>query len=92
MSKEQSRQYEVVLFGATGYTGKLCAQHIQAKLPHDLKWAIAGRSRAKLEGLIGELQAIDGSRPPPGTYDTANRYLVCAALLTCTCRDRGVRT
>jgi hypothetical protein len=68
MTTEQSPQYEVVLFGATGYTGKLCAEHIHAKLPSDLRWAIAGRSRAKLEALRKELQSKDSSRALPGMF------------------------
>ncbi|OBT89764.1 hypothetical protein VE02_01350 [Pseudogymnoascus sp. 03VT05] len=65
MTTEQSPQYEVVLFGATGYTGKLCAEHIHAKLPSDLQWAIAGRSQAKLEALRNELRSKDSSRALP---------------------------
>jgi hypothetical protein len=66
MATEKSPQYEVVLFGATGYTGKLCAEHIHAKLPNDLRWAIAGRSQAKLEALRNEIQSKDSSRALPG--------------------------
>lgn len=66
MAEERFRQYEVVLFGATGYTGKLCAEYIHAKLPRDLRWAVAGRSRAKLEVLSTALSSIDDSRDPPG--------------------------
>ncbi|KFY56039.1 hypothetical protein V496_06810 [Pseudogymnoascus sp. VKM F-4515 (FW-2607)] len=65
MAAEQSPQYEVVLFGATGYTGKLCAEHIHANLPSDLRWAIAGRSQAKLESLRDELESKDSSRALP---------------------------
>ncbi|OBT44667.1 hypothetical protein VE00_04408 [Pseudogymnoascus sp. WSF 3629] len=65
MATEKSPQYEVVLFGATGYTGKLCAEHIHAKLPNDLRWAIAGRSQAKLEALRNEIQSKDSSRALP---------------------------
>ncbi|KFY37711.1 hypothetical protein V495_07010, partial [Pseudogymnoascus sp. VKM F-4514 (FW-929)] len=65
MTSERSPQYEVVLFGATGYTGKLCAEHIYSKLPSDLKWAIAGRSKAKLEAIRKELQSSGGSGALP---------------------------
>lgn len=43
-NKGKARQFEIILLGATGYTGKLTAQHITAALPTDLKWAIAGRN------------------------------------------------
>ena len=35
-----ARQYDLVVFGATGYTGKLTAEHIAKFLPTDLKWAV----------------------------------------------------
>jgi len=60
------RQYDIVVFGATGYTGKLTAEHIQTNLPTDLKWAIAGRSATKLEQLASELKRVNSDRLQPG--------------------------
>ena len=65
MSSSQSRQYELILLGATGYTGKLCAEYIVKNLPTDLKWAIAGRSNSKLCSLVRELEAYNQDRPQP---------------------------
>ena len=42
------RQYEVILYGATGFTGQLCAEYLGKSYP-DLRWAIAGRNKDKLE-------------------------------------------
>ena len=51
------RPYDVVLLGATGFTGGLTAERLAADGPDDLRWAIAGRDPAKLdrvrEGLAG---------------------------------------
>ncbi|MGZ3424397.1 MAG: saccharopine dehydrogenase family protein [Polyangiales bacterium] len=44
------RTYDLVLFGATGFTGKLVAEAI-AKRGKDLRWAIAGRNQQKLEAV-----------------------------------------
>ncbi|MFI5301101.1 MAG: saccharopine dehydrogenase family protein, partial [Polyangiales bacterium] len=44
-----SRPYEIVVFGATGFTGQLVAQYLAENAPRDLRWAIAGRNRGKLE-------------------------------------------
>jgi short subunit dehydrogenase-like uncharacterized protein len=54
-----ARPYDVVLFGATGFTGKLVAEYLakQARAGR-VKWAIAGRSRDKLEAVKREL-ALD---------------------------------
>jgi short subunit dehydrogenase-like uncharacterized protein len=44
-----------VLFGATGFTGALTAQYLARNAPSDLRWALAGRNRSKLERLRDEL-------------------------------------
>jgi short subunit dehydrogenase-like uncharacterized protein len=62
----KQRQYELILYGATGYTGKLCAEHITKELPTDLKWAIAGRDRTKLAALAEKLKSTNPDRTPPG--------------------------
>ena len=59
-------EYELILFGATGYTGKLCAEHITTHLPTDLRWALAGRSASKLSALAEELKAVNPNRSQPG--------------------------
>jgi short subunit dehydrogenase-like uncharacterized protein len=60
------REYDLVLLGATGYTGKLTAQYIVKSLPLDLKWAIAGRNEQKLQELVQSLEPKSTSRQPPG--------------------------
>ncbi|KAF2787170.1 hypothetical protein K505DRAFT_367589 [Melanomma pulvis-pyrius CBS 109.77] len=60
-----SRQYDLILLGATGYTGRFTAQHITASLPTDLKWAIAGRSRTKLAIIAEDLKKQNGDRIQP---------------------------
>lgn len=59
------RQYEIVLLGATGYTGRLTAEYIQGHVDTSLKWAIAGRNAAKLSNLVGELKHLNPDRPLP---------------------------
>lgn len=54
--KQEDREYDIVLVGATGYTGELTALAIAEQLPTNLKWAIAGRSQAKLEKLAAKLK------------------------------------
>ena len=51
------REFDVVVFGASGYTGKLVAEYIQSEYGENgsVKWAIAGRNREKLEGIRDEL-------------------------------------
>ncbi len=44
------RDFDLVLFGATGFTGRLVAEHL-ARSGDRPRWAIAGRTRGKLEEL-----------------------------------------
>ena len=59
------RVYDIVLLGATGYTGRLTAEYIQEHADTSLKWAIAGRNSAKLSNLAGELKHLNPDRPLP---------------------------
>lgn len=58
--KRSDRPYDIVLFGATGFVGTLTAEYLAAHAPADLRWAVAGRSREKLERLRERLGADVG--------------------------------
>ena len=47
----RDRPYDIVLFGATGFTGELTARYLAEHAPGDCRWALAGRSLPKLERL-----------------------------------------
>ena len=49
------RAYDVVLMGATGFTGGLTADYLAARMPADGRWALAGRDRSRLEELRDRL-------------------------------------
>jgi short subunit dehydrogenase-like uncharacterized protein len=63
-----TRPYELVLLGATGYTGRLTAEYIQEHVASDLIWAIAGRNEKRLLEIADELKKINPDRIQPGTY------------------------
>src|SRR5437764_40685 len=44
-------EHDVVVFGATGYTGALTAEYLAANAPETTRWALAGRNMDKLEAL-----------------------------------------
>lgn len=67
MSSSPPREYDIVLLGATGHTGKLCAEYITTSLPTDLKWAVAGRSYSKLSALIDGIKTLNPNRLQPGS-------------------------
>jgi short subunit dehydrogenase-like uncharacterized protein len=49
MSDDRDRDFDIVLFGATGFTGGLTADYLAEHAPAGLRWAIAGRNGDKLE-------------------------------------------
>jgi len=56
--EDQSRtSYDVVLFGATGFTGSLVAAYLAEHAPAAMRWALAGRSAAKLMAVRERLAA-----------------------------------
>ncbi|KAG4027194.1 hypothetical protein MFRU_032g00600 [Monilinia fructicola] len=59
------REYELVIFGATGYTGKFTAEHVATHLPTDLRWALAGRSSSKLEAVAAKCKTLSPDRLQP---------------------------
>ena len=47
-----SRDFDLVIFGATGFTGRLVAEYVATRASTaKTRWAIAGRNQAKLEAL-----------------------------------------
>src|SRR5436189_6110043 len=48
-----SSKFDIVVYGATGFTGQLVAEYLAAHYKDDagLKWAMAGRSKDKLASV-----------------------------------------
>ena len=53
----EQREFDVIVYGATGYTGRLVAEYINGEygVGGDLKWAMAGRSMDKLKSVRDEI-------------------------------------
>jgi short subunit dehydrogenase-like uncharacterized protein len=50
------REYDVVLYGASGFTGKQTVQYFAKHVnPDQVRWAIAGRNRQKLEAVKAQI-------------------------------------
>jgi short subunit dehydrogenase-like uncharacterized protein len=62
---EPGRQYDLVLFGATGFTGRLTAEYLAAHAPAEMRWALAGRNRSKLDAVAARLAAAEPEAPKP---------------------------
>ncbi|GAB3854476.1 saccharopine dehydrogenase NADP-binding domain-containing protein [Nocardioides maradonensis] len=53
------RPYDLVLLGATGFTGGLTAEYLAGHLPSGARLALAGRNPAKLEAVRARLSEIN---------------------------------
>jgi short subunit dehydrogenase-like uncharacterized protein len=74
------RSHDLVLFGATGYTGCLTAEYLARHAPPELDWAIAGRDSSRLEALAARLAHLSGGRRPAVLQADANDPASMTAL------------
>ncbi len=58
-----SRPYDIVVFGATGFTGALTAEYLATHAPPETRWALAGRNLSKLEQVRSRLGAGSAELP-----------------------------
>jgi short subunit dehydrogenase-like uncharacterized protein len=76
-----TRELDLILFGATGFTGQLVAAYVkQSAEAGGLRWAIAGRSRDKLEALALGVPIVVGDALDPA----AMRELAARTKVVCT--------
>ena len=76
-----SREFDVVVYGATGFTGRLVAEYLNTQYAgSDIKWAMAGRSQDKLESVRSEMGIssdipliVANSNAPSTLADMASR-------------------
>jgi len=54
------RSFDIIVWGATGFTGQLVAKYLSGK--KGFKWAIAGRNREKLDELVKS--SLETINPP----------------------------
>lgn len=67
-----NKEFDVIVYGATGYTGRLVAEYLskQYGTGRDLSWAMAGRNETKLAAVRDEIGAHKDT--PFVTADASN--------------------
>ncbi len=66
------RPLDLVVFGATGFVGRLTAEYLVRHAPREARIGLAGRSREKLEGIAADLGEPAASWPL-NVVDSADR-------------------
>jgi saccharopine dehydrogenase (NAD+, L-glutamate forming) len=84
--RHPDRDLDLVLFGATGFTGGLTADYLAAHAPAGLRWAIAGRNAEKLEAVRDRLGAdvevlVADADDPAALADVARRTRVVVTTI-----------
>lgn len=67
MAEPSERPWDVILLGATGFTGQLVAEHLLRTQPQ-LRWAIAGRDAYRLRDVKMGLVGMDRRAGEIGTH------------------------
>lgn len=89
MSDRAARRYDVVLWGATGHTGRPAARYLHEHYGARgaLRWAVAGRNRAALEAVresIGaptlDILVVPGSDAGAADELARSTHVVCATV------------
>ncbi len=75
MNNTASKEFDIVIHGATGFTGRLVAEYMMARYPNSgnsdgIRWAMGGRSFEKLQAVRDEIGAPKDT--PLVVTDTAN--------------------
>ena len=75
-------EFDIVLYGATGFTGRQAARTLAERAPASLRWAVAGRNAEKLEAIAQEVGAsgaiVADSAHPDSIRDMAQKTRVLA--------------
>ncbi|MCB9777200.1 MAG: saccharopine dehydrogenase NADP-binding domain-containing protein [Alphaproteobacteria bacterium] len=58
-----TRDLDLVVVGATGFTGRQCADYLAQHAPESLRWGLAGRSEGKLLAVRDALGPAHADRP-----------------------------
>ena len=91
------RPLDLVVFGATGFVGRLTAEYLARHAPDEARIGLAGRSREKLQGIATDLGEPAASWPL-SVVDSADREglaeLAASTQVVATTvgpyRDRGI--
>jgi short subunit dehydrogenase-like uncharacterized protein len=81
MEGETTGKFDIVVYGATGFTGALVAEYL-FQSHGDINWAIAGRSQTKLDAIKHQLGAPELASPccrqrQHGGHDPTRRSKPC---------------
>jgi len=84
-----TREFDVIIYGATGYTGRLVAEYLSQNYTGDLRWAMAGRSAEKLAAVRDEIGASADTPLVVADADDADSVAAMVARAKCVATTVG---
>ena len=73
----ESDNLDVIIFGATGFTGKIAVYEIvKLAKEKDITWGISGRNRNKLDNVLKEVVEKTGNLVDILMYNCKTTFLV----------------
>jgi len=81
------KKYDVIIWGATGFTGRLVAEYINKKygVGQSVKWAMAGRNMDKMAKVANEMGITGVDFIQADSHDRVSLDAMCAqATVICT--------
>lgn len=59
-NKNKNKKYDLILYGASGFTGRQMFEYLAFNASSSLRWAISGRNEAKLEETRRTISSLPG--------------------------------
>jgi short subunit dehydrogenase-like uncharacterized protein len=78
------REHDILVLGATGFTGALTAEHLAGHVPEGARWGLAGRNRARLEAVRERLGADVALVEADTTDERSMRAMAASAKVVIT--------
>ncbi|MDF9717670.1 saccharopine dehydrogenase NADP-binding domain-containing protein [Nocardioides sp. ChNu-153] len=72
MPERADRELDLVVLGATGFTGRLTAAYLARHAPADLRWALAGRNEGRLAAVRDGLPEGSAAAPELVVADSSD--------------------
>ncbi len=66
---DMAREFDLILYGATGFTGRQAAAYLASRADPGLRWAVAGRDREKLTALGSSAPILVAATDRPAELD-----------------------
>ena len=82
-----TKQYDIIVWGASGFTGRLVASYLfdQYGIGQSVNWAMGGRSREKLQSVASELGIAEVPLVTADSHDMASlEAMVKSTKVICT--------